>query len=88
MHVDLFLPLGKRFTKSFSLYGPIDPLTSTFSILGTKCEIILQKADARSWPSVTALASTAFVPQLAFSSGGGRGTTGAKEAVLDSQNQK
>lgn len=69
MHVDLFLPLGKRYTKSFDLFGPIDPATSSFTILGSKCEILLAKADARSWPSVAKLSSGAFVPQLAFSSG-------------------
>ena len=55
MHVDLILPARKRFTKSFPLYGPIDPAASTYKILGTKCEITLAKADARSWPSITTL---------------------------------
>jgi hypothetical protein len=90
MHVDLLLPSRKRFTKSFTLYGPIDPSTSTFKILGTKCEITLAKADARSWPSVEALDPSLagnFVAQLTFSAGGGRGTVGAKEAVLDAANQ-
>ncbi|SCZ97747.1 BZ3500_MvSof-1268-A1-R1_Chr4-3g07424 [Microbotryum saponariae] len=88
MHVDLLLPSRKRFTKSFSLYGPIDPATSTFKILGTKCEVTLAKADARSWPSITKLSEdVGFIPQLAFSAGGGRGTVGAKEAILDDQNK-
>jgi len=90
MHVDLILPSRKRFTKSFPLYGPIDPAESTFKILGTKCEITLAKADARSWPSITTLdpdLASKFQIQLAFSAGGGRGTVGAKEAVLDQTNQ-
>ncbi|BGP46135.1 hypothetical protein JCM10450v2_001975 [Rhodotorula kratochvilovae] len=90
MHVDLILPSRKRFTKSFPLYGPIDPAASTFKILGTKCEITLAKADARSWPSITTLdpdLASKFRVQLAFSAGGGRGTVGAKEAVLDQTNQ-
>jgi len=91
MTVDLILPSSKRYTKTFTpLYGPINPSESTFKILGTKCEITLAKADARSWPMIlgdsTGLAGN-FVAQLAFSAGGGRGTTGAKEAVLDETNK-
>lgn len=90
MTIDLILPANKRFTRTLALYGPIDPATSTFKVLGTKCEITLAKADARSWPTVTALdpsLSKNFVAQLAFSAGGGRGTCGAKEAVLDETNK-
>ncbi|GAA5947278.1 hypothetical protein JCM3765_001602 [Sporobolomyces pararoseus] len=90
MTIDLILPSNKRFTRTLSLYGPIAPSDSTFKILGTKCEITLAKADARSWPTVTALdpsLSQNFVAQLAFSAGGGRGTTGAKEAILDETNK-
>ncbi|BGP30165.1 hypothetical protein JCM10296v2_001917 [Rhodotorula toruloides] len=89
MHVDLVLPSRKRFTKSFPLYGPIDPSASSYKILGTKCEITLAKADARSWPSITTLdpeLASKFQIQLAFSAGGGRGTVGAKEMVLDQTN--
>ncbi|GAA6064552.1 hypothetical protein JCM10212_005779 [Sporobolomyces blumeae] len=90
MNVDLVLPSRKRFTRTFTLYGPINPSASTFKVLGTKCEITLAKADARSWPTITALDPSLaqnFVAQLAFSAGGGRGTTGAKEAVLDDTNK-
>lgn len=89
MHVDLILPARKRFTKSFPLFGPIDPAASAFKILGTKCEITLVKADARSWPSITTLdpeLAKRFQIQLAFSAGGGRGTVGAKDMVLDQTN--
>ncbi|BGP53936.1 hypothetical protein JCM8202v2_001508 [Rhodotorula sphaerocarpa] len=89
MHVDLILPARKRFTKSFPLYGPIDPATSAYKILGTKCEITLVKADARSWPSITTLdpeLAKRFQIQLAFSAGGGRGTVGAKDMILDQTN--
>ncbi|BGP13967.1 hypothetical protein JCM10213_005553 [Rhodosporidiobolus nylandii] len=90
MHVDLLLPSRKRFTKTFPLYGPITPSSSSFRILGTKCEITLAKADARSWPSVTALdpsLSANFVAQLTFGATGGRGTVGAKDMVLDAANE-
>ncbi|KAM0792252.1 hypothetical protein ACM66B_004946 [Microbotryomycetes sp. NB124-2] len=90
MHVDLILPNRKRFTKTFVLYGPIRPEESSYRILGTKVEITLAKADARSWPTVTALdpsLSNNFVAQLTFSAGGGRGTVGATAPVLDEQNK-
>lgn len=70
MHVDLILPSRKRFTKIFNLYGPIDPSESKYSILGTKTEITLAKADARSWPTITALdpaLGNQFQAMLAFS---------------------
>ena len=90
MTVILHLPSHKLHQRTYALYGPIQPLLSKFTILGTKCEIILAKADARSWPSFTALdadvLANGFVSQLAFSAGGGRGTMGAKEAVLDGIN--
>lgn len=69
MHVDLVLPGRKRFLRSFALFGPIDPAGSSYKIVGTKCEVILAKADARSWPSITPSLNSNFVPQLAFSAG-------------------
>lgn len=90
MTVDLVLPARKRFTRTFDLYGPIDPVASTYKILGTKCEITLTKADGRSWGTLTAIdpsLASNFVAQLAFSAGGGRGTTGATQAVLDDTNK-
>lgn len=72
MQVDLLLPSRKRFTKTFALYGPIDPAKSSYTIFGTKSEISLAKADGRSWPSITALdpaLARNFVAQLAFSAG-------------------
>ena len=90
MVVSLHLLSHKLHSKTYALYGPIQPSLSRFNILGTKCEIVLAKADARSWPSFTALdadiLANGFVSQLAFSAGGGRGTMGAKEAVLDARN--
>ncbi|KAI1006825.1 hypothetical protein K3495_g1389 [Podosphaera aphanis] len=40
----------KCFTKSFSLFGQIDPLTSTFKVFGTKLEVNFTKMDGASWP--------------------------------------
>lgn len=36
VHLDLLLPDNKRFEKSLSLYGPIDPSVSSFTYFGTK----------------------------------------------------
>lgn len=88
LHVDLILPSKKRFTKTWNLFGPITPSESSFKILGTKVEIVLAKADGRSWPSVGVVEGGNFVPQLAFSAGGGRGTVGGKEMVLDQHNKE
>ncbi|GAA5931286.1 cysteine and histidine-rich domain-containing protein [Sporobolomyces koalae] len=88
MSIDLKLPNNKRFEKSIELFGPIVPSESTYKVLGTKCEVVLIKQDSTSWPSVAKPTSpSGFVPQLAFSAGGGRGTCGAKEAVLDETNR-
>jgi hypothetical protein len=64
IHLDLYLPANKRVNKIVTLYGPIDPETSTFRILSTKVcsfsrrgertddqvEMILQKPGPASWP--------------------------------------
>ena len=36
IHIDLYLPAGKRFKRSLDLFGSIDPGTSSFRVLGTK----------------------------------------------------
>lgn len=50
--IDLDLPTSdnKRFTATIPLFGPIDPKSSQFKILGTKLELTLVKADGASWP--------------------------------------
>jgi hypothetical protein len=40
----------KRYKAVVPLFGPIDPATSTFNILGTKLEVTFVKADGSSWP--------------------------------------
>lgn len=90
LSVNLVLPENRRFTRAFELFGPIDPSASKFRVLPMKCEITLAKADGRSWPSIEKPKpehAGMFVPQLTFSAGGGRGTTGATEAVLDGINK-
>lgn len=89
MTVTLHLPSNKQHHRIFTLFGPIIPASSSFKVLGTKVEIVLAKADARSWPAIVKLeaAQANFVPQLAFSAGGGRGTVGGREMVLDEGNR-
>lgn len=36
MHLDLFMPNSKRFSRSLILYGPIDVDESKYTIMGTK----------------------------------------------------
>lgn len=41
---------NKRFQDTYKLFAPIDPEKSTYSVLGTKLELTLAKADGTSWP--------------------------------------
>ena len=43
-------PVPKRYKTEVPLYGSIDPVKSTFKVLGTKLEVSLAKADGSSWP--------------------------------------
>jgi len=36
IHIDLYLPSGKRFNRSLDLFSAIDPDASSFKVLGTK----------------------------------------------------
>jgi hypothetical protein len=79
MHVDLFLPSSKRFTKTFALYGPIDAEKSNFKIMGTKVEMTLLKADGRSWPALETGGKE--TSQITFGVQGRTGSVGAKEMI-------
>jgi hypothetical protein len=52
--VDLDLPTSdnKRFTRTWPLFGSIDPEKSSYVILGTKLELKLAKTDGTSWPAL------------------------------------
>ncbi|WWC60314.1 uncharacterized protein I303_102885 [Kwoniella dejecticola CBS 10117] len=85
LHLDLFLPANKRVTKTISLYGPINPENSTFRILGTKVDIVLQKPSAISWPLLELPPPGTELPPgyaLTFGVSGRTGTVGGKEIVL------
>ncbi len=97
LRLDLFLPANKRVIMSVTLYGPIDPSTSTFRILSTKVrqssidtdaaqvEIVLQKSSASSWPLLELPPAGSELPPgyaLTFGVSGRTGTIGGKEIVL------
>jgi len=82
LHVDLFLPSSKRFTKTYSLYGPIDGAASSYKVMGTKVELTLVKGDGRSWPSLEAPKQPGKnVSQVTFGVTGRTGSVGAKDMV-------
>nr|XP_019004853.1 uncharacterized protein I203_02981 [Kwoniella mangroviensis CBS 8507]OCF68314.1 hypothetical protein I203_02981 [Kwoniella mangroviensis CBS 8507] len=85
LHLDLYLPSNKRVKKVLQLYGPINPETSTFRILGTKVDIVLQKPSAISWPLLELPPPGTELPPgyaLTFGVSGRTGTVGGKEIVL------
>ncbi|CAD6570546.1 MAG: hypothetical protein TREMPRED_005890 [Tremellales sp. Tagirdzhanova-0007] len=85
LHLDLFLPANKRVVKSITLYGPIDPSTSTFRILSTKIDMVLQKFSASSWPLLELPPAGSELPPgyaLTFGVSGRTGTVGGKDIVL------
>ncbi|KIY64878.1 chord-domain-containing protein [Cylindrobasidium torrendii FP15055 ss-10] len=91
VHLDLFFLDTKRFTRTLQLFGPVDPVASTFVVMGTKVDLNLKKKDNRSWAvleSKDAKAVGGF--SLTFGVTGRTGTVGGKEKdlVLDAQNLK
>lgn len=82
---DIVLPGSKRFRRSIELYGPIDPDASSYKYYGTKVELVLKKADNRSWAVLEKTDRTLPI-NFTFGVGGRTGTIGAKELILDEQN--
>jgi len=87
LHVDLQLPDSKRFLKTLELFGDIDPAASTYKFYGTKVEVVLQKADNRSWNFLEQQLSEVPGYSITFGVGGRTGSVGAKNLVLDERNQ-
>jgi len=87
VHLDLYLPAGKRCVQTLNLFSSINQSESSFKVYGTKVEITLVKQPAVSW---TLLEKTEFdLPAgygFTFSAGGRTGTVGGKEAVLAPNN--
>ncbi|EIM90554.1 uncharacterized protein STEHIDRAFT_50891 [Stereum hirsutum FP-91666 SS1] len=81
IHLDLFLPGSKRFTRSLVLFGPISVEASSFKFYGTKVECTLKKMDGRSWTLLEKTDQDLGNIALTFGVGGRTGTIGAKEIV-------
>ncbi|GAA97926.1 uncharacterized protein L969DRAFT_52216 [Mixia osmundae IAM 14324] len=86
MHVDLRLPDEQHYQKTFSLYGPIDPIASTYVVLGTKIEINLVKADSRSWPELEEAEGSKTKAQITFGVANKGLSVGQKQMILDETN--
>jgi len=87
IHIDLFLPGSKRFSRALDLFGPIDPAQSTSQFYATKVELHLQKRDTRSWAVLEKTAQDFGNVNLTFGVGGRTGTVGAKDVILDETNK-
>lgn len=85
--VDLALPGSKRFVRTLNLFGPIEPLSSTYQFFGTKVELQLRKRDGRSWTLLEKTTQDLGNISLTFGVGGRTGTIGGKELVLDESNK-
>jgi len=83
IHIDLYLPSGKRFNRSLDLFSTIDPDASSFKVLGTKVELNLKKSDGRSWTVLEKTSQGLGGFQLTFGVGGRTGTIGGKEIIVD-----
>ncbi|KAI9224773.1 chord-domain-containing protein [Blastocladiella britannica] len=77
----LRLPDGSTTITAFATFLPIDPARSSFEVLGSKVEVVLQKCDGISWPSLEAREGEVPVSQwTTFGATGSRvGTVGGKE---------
>jgi len=87
IHIDLYLPGGKRFKRSLELFGTIDPDASSFKVLGTKVELNLKKSDGKSWTILEKTARGLGGFHLTFGVGGRTGTVGGKEIIIDPSSQ-
>ncbi|KAF8516925.1 chord-domain-containing protein [Hysterangium stoloniferum] len=87
VHLDLVMPASKRFKRTLDLYGPITPDASKYTFFGTKVEIILEKADTRSWLLLEKTDHSTTGYGLTFGVGGRTGTVGGKELILSEENK-
>ncbi|KAJ4488480.1 HSP20-like chaperone [Lentinula aciculospora] len=86
LSIDLYLPGSKRFLKTIDLFGPITPEQSTVQYFGTKVDVHLKKQDTRSWTILEKPTHDLGNIALTFGVTGRTGTIGAKQSVLDAQN--
>jgi len=88
IHFDFFLAGSKRCTRTLNLYGPIDPSTSSYTVFGTKIELVLNKRDIRSWNLLEKTDADLGAFNLTFGVSGRTGTIGSKELILDESNKQ
>ena len=80
IHVDARFKDGKTYTWHSPLSQPIHPEASKFTILSTKIEIILAKANGISWASIEPREN--LLSFTTFGVTGKGGTIGSKEAII------
>ncbi|KAF9330254.1 hypothetical protein BG006_006801 [Podila minutissima] len=76
VNIDLRMPDGKRFKLELPLFQPIEPVGSSFEVLGTKVEITMKKANGISWATLEP--SEGAKCWTTFGTTGGAGTVGSK----------
>lgn len=86
VHFDLYLPGSKRFRRTITLFGPVEPDASSYKFYNTKIEVVLKKLDTRSWTLLEKTTRDLGNINLTFGVGGRTGTIGGKDLVLDMQN--
>ncbi|KAI8855181.1 HSP20-like chaperone [Chytridium lagenaria] len=80
LRADIKFQDGKQFLFKTPLSLPIIPEESKYTILGTKIEIVLKKANGLSWPSLDPQENV--VAWTTFGVQGGVGTVGSKQAII------
>ncbi|KAF8590425.1 chord-domain-containing protein [Ramaria rubella] len=87
VYLNLIMAGSKRFQRTLDLYGLIDPSASKSTFFGTKVELVLAKADMRSWLLLEKTNHSTAGMNLTFGVGGRTGTIGGKEIVLSDDNK-
>ncbi|KAI9032308.1 hypothetical protein DFJ74DRAFT_654035 [Hyaloraphidium curvatum] len=80
LSVNLVFKDGKAFDFDTPLTQPIRPGESTFTVFGTKVEVILRKANGISWPSIEP--NNKVTSWTTFGVAGRHGSIGSTEMVL------
>lgn len=86
VNIDLRMPDGKRFKLELPLFQPIEPVGSSFEVLGTKVEITMKKANGISWATLEP--SEGAKCWTTFGTTGGAGTGKANTGCLFGSEQK
>lgn len=84
VNIDLRMPDGKRFKLDLPLFQPIEPVGSSFEVLGTKVEITMKKANGISWATLEP--SEGAKCWTTFGTTGGAGT--GKQNLIGTKKQQ